>query len=114
MQRDRLISRLFDACAPLLLWALHFFGAYVFAAASCLTPLADKVWMDRSAIWIMLAVWTIAALLCALWLLVRAARRWRATQDRLLSGARLGCAVLGLLGIAWTAMPLLLLSACAA
>jgi hypothetical protein len=111
--RDRLAPLSFDACAPLLLWALHFFGAYVFAAAACLTSLADTEWMGRSVIWLVLIVWTMAALLCALWLLIRAGRR-RRPDGRLLSGVRLGCAALGLVGIAWTGLPLLLLSTCVA
>ncbi|HWT73068.1 MAG TPA: hypothetical protein VN361_12865 [Oxalicibacterium sp.] len=104
-----------DACAPLLLWALHFFGAYVFAAASCTTALADTVWFGQAAIRLTLIVWTIAALLLAGWLLLRACRALRETGRRhLLSGARAGCAALGLLGIVWTALPLLTLSACMA
>jgi hypothetical protein len=114
MQRDRLFPLSFDACAPLLLWALHFFSAYAFAAASCLTPLADMVWWGHSAIWIVLVTWTIAVLLCATWLMIRAVREWRTTRRRLLSGARFGCAMLGLVGIGWTALPLLMLSTCTA
>lgn len=112
MQRDRLFLPVMDACAPLLLWALHFFGAYVVAAASCTTALADAVWLGQAAIRLMLLVWTIAALLFAVWLLLRARREGRKARRRLLSGARVGCAALGLLGIAWTALPLLALSAC--
>jgi hypothetical protein len=118
MQRDRLFPPTFDVCAPLLLWALHFFGAYVFAAAGCLTSLADMVWMGRSATWLMLLAWSLVGLLCALWLLIRAVRAWHAmhdaSRDRLSCSARVACAALGLTGIAWTSLPLLMLSSCAA
>lgn len=116
MLRERLFLSTFDACAPLLLWALHFFAAYVFAALACDTALAEQVWAGRSAVWMVLMGWSIAALLCAASLLTRAARRWREADPhaRLLNGTRLGCAVLGVIGIAWTALPLLALPACAA
>lgn len=114
MQRDRFFPPSFDACAPLLLWALHFFVAYVFAAAACLTSLAEAVWLGHPAIWVALLAWSFAALLCALWLLFRARRACRDAHDRLVSGVRMGCAVLALVGIAWTSLPLLMLSVCTA
>lgn len=109
---DRIFHRTFDATAPLILWALHFFAAYIFAVASCDTTLADALWLDRPLIWMVLLAWTIVVLPVAAFLLWRAVVLYLMAPRQLLSGARLGCAVLGAIGIVWTAVPMLILSVC--
>jgi hypothetical protein len=106
MPRERLFAMTFDVCAPLLLWALHLFGAYVFAATACGSMSDDQVQL-------VLLAWSLIALACAVGLLIRATyRRRHFVLARLLSGMRLGCAVLGVIGVAWTALPLLVLPSC--
>lgn len=113
MKRDDDIFRHFlDATAPLLLWVLHFFAAYAFAAAACDSGLADRIWLGQPAILLILVVATVAVLLAILLLLVRAVMLCRLAPWRLLSGARLGLAVLSLLGLSWVAVPLFLLPVC--
>lgn len=113
MRRDDDIFRHFlDATAPLLLWALHFFAAYAFAAVACDSGLAKMIWAGQSAILLVLAVATAAAFLMLLLLVARAVQLCRITPWQLLSGARLGLAVLALLGLAWVAVPLFVLPVC--
>jgi hypothetical protein len=113
MKRDDDIFRHFlDATAPLLLWALHFFAAYAFAAAACDSALANKIWVGQPAILLILAIATTAVLLAMLLLLVRAVKLCRIAPWQLLPGARLGLAVLGLLALAWVAVPLFILPVC--
>jgi hypothetical protein len=108
MPRERLFARTFDVCAPLLLWALHLFGAYVFAATACASMPAEQVRL-------VLLAWSFIALACAVGLLIRAMyRRRHLVHARLLFGMRLGCAVLGVIGVGWTALPLLVLPSCGA
>lgn len=110
--REHFFRRTFGATAPLLLWAVHFFGAYVFAAISCASELADATWHGRSAIASALIVWTTLAIATALWLLWRATIGYRKSQSTLIGGTRIGCALLGAIGIVWTALPLFVLAVC--
>lgn len=113
MTRDDDILRHFlDATAPLLLWALHFFAAYAFAAAACDSALAQTSWAGQPAILLILAVATAAIFLVIVLLVTRAARLCRIAPWRLLSGARLGLSVLALLGLVWVAIPLFVLPVC--
>jgi hypothetical protein len=110
--REYFFRRTFYATAPLLLWAVHFFGAYVFTAMSCASELADAMWHGRSVIAWVLVVWTALAIVLAICLLWRALIDYRKSRAALMNGARIGCALLGAIGIAWTAMPLFILSVC--
>lgn len=109
---ERFFLRTLDATAPLLLWALHFFVAYIFVAMSCDTGWVDLIWRGSPAIRLLLVAWTMAMLALDLWLLLRAIVRYRNAPPGLQAGARVGCAVLGTIGIAWTAVPMFVLSAC--
>jgi hypothetical protein len=109
---DGFFRHFLDATAPLLLWALLFFAGYVFVAVACDTALADRHWAGQPAILLILWGATIAVALAVLLLLVRAVALCRIAPRQLLSGARLGLAALGLLGIAWMAVPMLVLPAC--
>jgi len=110
--REYFFRRTFDATAPLLLWAIHFFGAYMFTAMSCTGELADAMWHGRSVIAWVLVAWTALAIAAAVWLLWRAAIGYRQSPVTLMDGARIGCALLGAIGIAWTALPLFVLAVC--
>lgn len=96
---DRFFTKLWQGTAPLLLWSAHFAFCYLYAAAGC-----------RPATWAVLAGATALALAAAGWLVWRACRR----NDRSLTGlAQLGSAILGLAGIAWGSLPLLVFGTCA-
>lgn len=109
--RDRFFVRALHGTLPLLVWAAHFFVSYALVAAQC-SPAA--ITRDAPSVW-MLAVLSAAALglcallLCRAWGKVRAADGEPAIHD----WAALGSGVLGLMGIAWTALPLLMLDGCA-
>jgi hypothetical protein len=109
---EHFFLRTFNATAPLLLWAIHFFGAYIFTAMSCATKLVHVVWSERPAIGWLLAAWTFLAMALVLWLLLRAVLDYKKSQSALMSGARFGCALLGAIGIAWTSIPLFILPVC--
>ena len=90
--------------APLLVWAAHFTFCYLFSAVLC-TRGGGPDWR-----WWTLCGATVAALGAAAWLLWRA---WRGGRQDLLAQARLGSAVLGVIGIAWSSVPLLAAGRCA-
>ena len=109
--RDRFFVRALHGVLPLLVWAAHFFASYALVAAQCspaaITPGAPSLWM--------LAMLSAAALgLCALLL-------WRAWRDVRTPGgepalhnwAALGSGIMGLMGVVWTSLPLLMLDGCA-
>lgn len=109
---DGFFKHFLDATAPLLLWVLHFFTAYAFVAAACDSFLVDRDWGGQPAILVILAVATMMALLAIVLLLVRAVALCRVAPRRLLTGARLGLAVLSLMGLVWVAVPLFVLPVC--
>lgn len=109
--RDRFFVRALDGTLPLIVWAAHFFAVYFLVAGQCspaaITPGAPSMWM--------LAALSAAALgLCGL-LLWRAVRKVRAADGEaaLHDWAALGSGILGLMGVAWTTLPLLMLDGCA-
>lgn len=111
-RQERFFSRSFDATLPMLVWAAHFFAAYAWTAGGCKTDWAYAMWGDWSAMRIVLLLGTVCALALNAGLLMRAMRRYRSHSERLMSGMRLGCGVLGIIGIAWTAVPMLVLPVC--
>lgn len=110
MMRERLFSKLLHACAPLLVWALHFFFCYVWVAALCAPGLIDGEAPRRA----MVGLASALALGVCLWLAWRArhvlAKASEAT--RLLDWASAGSAVLAVAGVAWTSLPALMLDGC--
>ena len=95
--------------APLLVWALHFAACYVAVAVACTsTPANPELPMLRT--------WLIAATAVALVTLV--AMLWRARASRPAGRfdllARRVCAALALVGVAWSVVPMLVLTTCTA
>jgi predicted dienelactone hydrolase len=97
MKGDRFVAHARQAVLPLLAWALHFGFCYVFVAAACRAqweaPLITGTLVAASA-------------LAGLWLagLLAAALRHRPGR-----AVRAGASVLALLGVAWAALPVLVL-----
>lgn len=110
--RDHFFRDSVDASAPLLLWALHFFAIYIFVALACGSTLVDvqlagfpliksvSLLLSLLALFLVAGLWWRAILLC------------RKRPQQLLSLARLGCAMLGAIGIIWTSVPMLILASC--
>lgn len=110
--QDRLFRRIGSGTAPLLVWGAHFFFCYAYAAAACMRdwPARGRVMLLATVLAVLLAVWL-------LWRALREAGRRRETGQgkegaSLLDWANIGSAVLGVTGILWTSVPLLLLSLC--
>jgi hypothetical protein len=101
--------RLFSGTLPLLVWSFHFAFTYGLAAFQC-TPAGLRAGgPDR----VLLGGVTVAAIGACAWLAWRA-RGVPARQDAgVLDWARFVLAVLALVAVAWTGMPLLLVAGCA-
>lgn len=109
---DHIFRRTLDATAPLILWGLYFFAAYIFVALACDSTLAQAQWLGQSLIRSVLMLWTIATGLTLALLLWRAVINYRGAAYALMPAARLACALLGLIASAWTAVPMFILSVC--
>lgn len=111
---DAFLRLSFDAATPLLLWLLYFFAGYAFVAAGCDSRLGSMMWLGRPAIALVLAVASGAMAVLFLLMLGRAVMQWRAAPPTLLSTARVGIAVLALLGLVWMAVPQWIMPLCIA
>jgi hypothetical protein len=101
--------RLFSGALPLLVWSAHFAFAYGLAAAQCTPAGLRPGGPDRA----LLGIVTLAAIGACAWLAWRA-RGVPARRDAgVLDWARLVLAVLALVAVAWTGVPLLLVAGCA-
>jgi hypothetical protein len=112
--RDHFFRDSVDASAPLLLWALHFFAVYIFVALACGSTLADAQLAGYSMIKTVSLLLSMIAILLVAGLCWRAILLCRQRPQQLLSLARLGCAMLGAIGIIWTSVPMLILASCQA
>lgn len=98
---DHFFRRLLQGCAPLMVWALHFFGVYVLAEAGCGTAIEPALrWLLPLAS--VLALAAIASMLL----------RGRPDGASLLGTASLGSGLLALTGVLWTTLPMLWLPTC--
>lgn len=108
--RDRFFVRALHGTLPLLVWAAHFFVSYFLVAAQC----SPAIGRDAPAVWMLAALSAAALGACALllwraWRVVRGAGADPALHD----WAALGSGILGVIGIAWTTLPLFMLDGCA-
>lgn len=108
-RRERFFGKLLRGTLPLLVWGVHFAACYVLVAFQC-SPAGFAPGHPQR--WPLVAL-TLAALgICA-------ALGWRARavlgggDATLLERAAAGTAVLGFMGIAWTAVPLWFVQGCA-
>lgn len=109
--RDRFFVRVLHGTLPLLVWAAHFFVSYSLVAAQC-SPAA--ITRDAPSLWMLALLSAVALGLCTL-LLWRAWQTVRASagEPALHDWAALGSGVMGLMGVVWTSLPLLMLDGCA-
>ncbi len=110
--RDHFFRNAVDASTPLLLWALHFFTVYIFTAAACDSTLEQVQLAGYPLVRAVALLLSLIALLLAAGLCWRSVFLYRPTSPTLLSLARLGCAILGTIGIVWTTIPLFILTSC--
>ncbi|KQQ36053.1 hypothetical protein ASF61_07555 [Duganella sp. Leaf126] len=105
--RDRLLSRVLTVTLPLLVWGVHFFFCYAWAAVAC----------ERGAgATLALAAASVLAAAVSAVLLARALRRVCARGQggaALHDWAALAIAALALVAIAWSCVPLLMVDLCA-
>ena len=97
--------------APMLLWSAHFAFCYVAVAVGC-SALAHGGGAWALSLRTALLAGTVIALAAGAWLFVRACRSDAREPGTLLAKVRLAGAVLALVGIAWTALPLAFLPLC--
>ncbi|MBQ5946327.1 hypothetical protein [Massilia sp. ST3] len=106
---DHFFVRLARATAPLVIWALHFALCYGLAAAQCTPGGMRAGGPDR----VLLGVATVLALGACVWLGWRARGRLREPSVGLSGYAAVASALLAVIGIAWSGMPLLMVAGCA-
>ena len=114
----QLLAQTLRGCAPLLLWGVHFTLCYVLVGVQCSPALYDAAaprW------WSLAALSALALGLCAamLWRAVRSLGVLDQSLDESLDDslslrqwAGAAGALLALVGIAWTSLPLLMLDGC--
>jgi len=106
---DRFFSRATRASLPLIIWASHFAFSYIVATAQC-TP---GGWRPEGPNpWLLGGVTLLAIAACA-WIGAAAGRRLRAGSSDFVDYVAAASAVLALVAIAWSGMPVLLVSGCA-
>jgi len=107
---DRFIRQLMRGTLPFLVWGAHFTFCYLLAAVQC-TPAAMR---DGGPDRLLLGIATALALIVCAWLLWRERGMLRGAQEAsLLDWAAGLSALLALIGILWTGMPLLMVQGCA-
>ena len=107
--RESFWRRLLAGTLPLLVWSVHFAFAYGLAAAQCTPAVMRPGGPDR----VLLGAVTLAAVGACAWLAWRARGVPRREDAGLLDWARLVLAVLALVAVAWSGVPLLLVAGCA-
>ena len=108
--QDHFFKQLVRGTLPLLVWAAHFTFCYLLAAAQCTPALMRAGGPDR----VLMGIATALALALCGWLAWRERGILRNPQGAgLLDWAAALGAMLALVGIAWTGLPLLLVGGCA-
>lgn len=109
-QRDAFWRTVADAATPLAIWGGHFFAAYVFIAIGCRAGLDARMVAGSSALTLGLAALTLLALA---WLvIIMAGSAGSAGASAAPRAIRFGTAALAWVAVAWTAIPILLISSC--
>lgn len=109
---DGFLPAMLRPLAPLLLWSAHFGGSYALIAVACSGGWAEAAGSGWPPLRVALLALTAVALLAATWLLWHACRRHRADGAALARRAEVAAGALGLVGIAWSAVPMMVLPLC--
>ena len=106
---DRFFQRATRASLPLLAWAAHFGFSYIVAAAQCTPgawrPAGPNPWLLGGA--------TLLALAVCVWSGAAAGKRLRQGSTEFVDYVAAASAVLAFVAIAWTGIPVLLVTGCA-
>jgi len=106
---DRFFQRATRASLPLLVWAAHFGFSYIVAAAQCTPgawrPAGPNPWLLGGA--------TLLALAVCVWSGAAAGKRLRQGSTEFVDYVAAASAVLAFVAIAWTGIPVLLVTGCA-
>lgn len=109
-------DRLAGACAPLLVWALHFVTVYSVQGLFCASRVDDTGWLNGTPVSTALIALTLAVLAWVVWLGWRAQRVRHTvaadTRAGFIAGTTRLTSVLAVIAILFTAAPLLLLTPC--
>jgi hypothetical protein len=106
---DHFFSRATRASLPLLIWGAHFAFAYIVAASQC-TPGALRAagpnpWLLGGA--------TLLSMAACVWVGALAGKRLRQGSDEFVDYVGAASAVLAVVAVAWTGIPVLLVIGCA-
>lgn len=113
-REDRFLAGARQGVLPLLIWAAHFFLAYAFVAIGCRAGLDDVRVAGMPAIMLVLLGVSVLALGWLVGLVVAAVggRRRDGARHPTLVPVRLAAAVLALVGVLWTTVPMTWLPPC--
>ena len=106
---DHLFVQVIRASAGLLVWTAHFIFSYLVVAGGCLS--AEYGRSGPAPGWVLLlgSALALGAVGAMLW---RSVRRLGQRHAALFEWARAGGAVLALIGIVWSSVPMLMLGQC--
>lgn len=107
--REAFWRRLSTGTLPLLVWCAHFAFSYGLTAAQC----SPTGWRPGGPDRLLLGAVTLVAILACAWLAWRARGVPARADAGLLDWARFVLAVLALVAVTWTGVPLLLVTGCA-
>lgn len=106
---DHFFRRATRASLPFLIWAAHFGFAYIVAASQC-TPGAWRA--EGPNPWLLGGATLLSMAACA-WVGALAGKRLRQGSDEFVDYVGAASAVLAFIAVAWTGIPVLLVSGCA-
>ena len=106
---DDFFARATRAALPFLIWAVHFAFVYIVAAAQC-TPGA---WRAEGPNPWLLGGATLLSMAACVWAGALAGKRLQQGSDEFVDYVAAASAVLATVAVAWTGIPVLLVSGCA-
>jgi len=112
--REHFWSGFVHACLPLAVWAAHFFASYVFVAVGCHAGLDARTALGIPVLTLVLLAATLLAVAGLVWVLLQPTptRKAGSGGDTVAAAFRRGAAVLSLVAVAWTGVPVALLQSC--
>ena len=106
---DHFFGRATRASLPFLIWAAHFGFAYIVAASQC-TPGAFRAAGPNP--WLLGGATLLSMAACA-WVGALACKRLRQGSEEFVDYVAAASAVLAVVAVAWTGIPVLLVTGCA-
>lgn len=112
---DRFVAGALLGALPLVVWAAHFFIAYMTVKAACALDLQRFTFAGISLVTIFLGLLSAAAIGALLWMIALEGRQARRHFDGggTLAIVYIGATILALAGVLWSTVPILLVPPCA-